>query len=272
MAVGKYLAFAAFIIFAGTGIAIGYTGGSLLVGYVAYLSPWLPGWLWILVAAILTGGVAVTAISTAGAIATLAPNFRAFKICLSLLLLLVSLELSITTLVHHRHLMLYEALQLYMGRAMNATTVGYGSNISDTQLWDEIQEEMNCCGVADYKDWFTTSFGNGTDVPDSCCLLVMDDCGKDVASKVDPSDDIITEGCLPVISGAISKDYYTLGKGVWVPVCTMHIALLVLLVAASMFMQEGHMARNLYIFSVSAVKLNSEDGKYCLLNDKLGEA
>ncbi|XP_076044345.1 uncharacterized protein LOC143027135 isoform X4 [Oratosquilla oratoria] len=195
----------------GTGIAIGYTGGSLLVGYVAYLSPWLPGWLWILVAAILTGGVAVTAISTAGAIATLAPNFRAFKI-------------------------------------------------------------MNCCGVADYKDWFTTSFGNGTDVPDSCCLLVMDDCGKDVASKVDPSDDIITEGCLPVISGAISKDYYTLGKGVWVPVCTMHIALLVLLVAASMFMQEGHMARNLYIFSVSAVKLNSEDGKYCLLNDKLGEA
>ena len=44
-----------------------------------------------------------------------------------------------------------------------------------------------------------------------------------------------------------------------------------LVVVASMFMQEGHMARNLYIFSVPAVVHNSEDHKYRLLNDKLEE-
>lgn len=63
----------------GTGIAVGYTGGSLLTAYVAYLSPWLPGWLWIAVGIIMVLGVGITATSTAGAIATLAPKPKAFK-------------------------------------------------------------------------------------------------------------------------------------------------------------------------------------------------
>lgn len=52
---------------------------------------------------------------------------------------------------------------------------------------------MNCCGVVSYKDWFLTTFGNGTDVPDSCCLLVVEGCGKGVANLADPDDEVITE-------------------------------------------------------------------------------
>lgn len=52
---------------------------------------------------------------------------------------------------------------------------------------------MNCCGTASYKDWFATAFGNGTDVPDSCCLIIEPGCGKNVADVVYPGDQVITE-------------------------------------------------------------------------------
>lgn len=58
---------------------------------------------------------------------------------------------------------------------------------------------MNCCGVESYEDWFPTSYGNGTDVPDSCCLLISEGCGKDIKNTVDPADDIETEVSLLVI-------------------------------------------------------------------------
>lgn len=253
MAVAKYLAFAAFIIFAGTGIAVGYTGGSLLTAYVAYLSPWIPRWLWMAVATIMTLGVGITATSTAGAIATLAPNPKAFKTCLSLLLLMVITELTATGLVYQKQHILGQALSSFMGNAMQDTAVSYGSDASNTALWDEIQSEMNCCGVTDYKDWFATAFGNGTDVPDSCCLLIEDGCGKGIINVLDPADDIITEGCLPTIIHDISLDYHSLSEGVWLPVCAMHVALMVLLIASSMFLQESYTASNLRVYSVTSL-------------------
>ncbi|XP_066971126.1 tetraspanin-4-like [Macrobrachium rosenbergii] len=267
MAVAKYLAFAAFIIFAGTGIAVGYTGGSLLTAYVAYLSPWLPRWLWMAVSSIMTLGVAITATSTAGAISTLAPNPKAFKTCLSLLLLMVVTELCGTMFVYKKQNILGEALSSFMNNSMEATASSYGSDLSNTQLWDEIQSEMNCCGINDYKDWFDTAFGNGTDVPDSCCLLVEEGCGKGMANAVDPDDDIITEGCLPTVISNISLDYHSLSKGVWLPVCAMHVALIVLLMASSMFLQEGsYTATNLHVYTVTALQ-PSPSHKYHPLED-----
>lgn len=52
---------------------------------------------------------------------------------------------------------------------------------------------MNCCGTEDYEDWFDTTFGNGTDVPDSCCLLISEGCGKGIKNDVTPEDDIETQ-------------------------------------------------------------------------------
>ncbi|XP_071515172.1 CD151 antigen-like [Panulirus ornatus] len=266
MAVAKYIAFAAFIILAGTGIAVAYTGASLLTSYVAYLSPWVPGWLWIAVGMILVLGVAIMATSTVGAIATLAPRPRAFKMCLSLLLVMVVSEIAATALIYQKQKILGQALSTYMGNSMGTTEADYGSNLSDTQLWDEIQMEMNCCGTANYKDWFATTFGNGTDVPDSCCLIVETGCGKDIADVEYPGDQVITEGCLPTVLQAIGLDYHTLSRGVWLPVCAMHVALMVLLVATSMFLQESYTASNLRVFSVSAV-LPSNTHKYQVLDN-----
>lgn len=78
--------------FQGTGIAVGYTGGSLLTAYVAYLSPWMPPWLWMAVGLIMVLGVAITATSSVGAIATLAPKPHAFKIVSKVLSVYVYIE------------------------------------------------------------------------------------------------------------------------------------------------------------------------------------
>ena len=55
-----------------TGLAIGYAGSSLLMLYVAYLSPWIPPWLWISVGVLMVTGVFITAVGTSGAIGTMA--------------------------------------------------------------------------------------------------------------------------------------------------------------------------------------------------------
>ncbi|KAK4295193.1 hypothetical protein Pmani_032230 [Petrolisthes manimaculis] len=267
MAVAKYIAFATFIVLAGTGIAVVYTGCSLLTAYVAYLSPWLPAWVWVVVSAVMALGVGITATSTAGAISVLAPNRHAFKLCLSLLLVAVLTELSATLLVYQKQQLLGQALTSFMRHRMVVTQSDYGTNISDTQLWDEIQLEKNCCGTDDFKDWFATTYGNGTNVPDSCCLIVETGCGRDISKSADPTDDIITEGCLPTVVQALKLDYSTLSRGVWLPVIAMHVALLLLLVATSIFMQERMKGVGSRVFSVSAVLPITHSHKYASLHD-----
>lgn len=62
--------------------------------------------------------------------------------CLSLLLLMVVTELAGTTLVYKKQHVLGQALSSYMAHSMHVTSVDYGLNVSDTQLWDEIQMEV----------------------------------------------------------------------------------------------------------------------------------
>ncbi|KAG0717325.1 CD63 antigen [Chionoecetes opilio] len=267
MAAAKYIAFATFIILAGTGLAVGYTGASLLTAYAAYLSPWIPVWLWVAVGSVLVLGIMITAVSTVGAIATLAPNPKAFKMCLSLLLLAVVVEIASTLMLYQKRELFLQSLTQHMNQKMTMSEAAYGFNVSDTQMWDEIQLEMNCCGIEDYEDWFATSFGNGTDVPDSCCLLISEGCGKDMSNSVDPQDDIVTDGCLPTIIDALKRDCQILSRGVWLPVCVMHVALLVLLLATSVFLQEGYTDSNFQLYSASVV-LPSPSRKYkTLAND-----
>ncbi|XP_045113694.1 tetraspanin-4-like [Portunus trituberculatus] len=267
MAVAKYIAFATFIIMAGTGIALGYTGASLLSSYVAYLSPWVPVWLWLAVGSVMVLGVMITAISTVGAISTLAPNPKGFKMCLSLLLMAIVTEMGTTVLVYQKKALFLNSLSLHMKQEMEVSEAAYGANISDTQMWDEIQLEMNCCGTEDYEDWFDTAFGNGTDVPDSCCLLISEGCGKGIKNDVTPEDDIETEGCLPTLIDDFKRDAETLSRGVWLPVCAMHVALFVLLLATSVFLHEGYTDSNFRLYSTSDV-LPSPTRKYkTLVND-----
>lgn len=35
----------------------------------------------------------------------------------------------------------------------------------------------------------------------------------------------LTQGCLPTVLHSIGIDYHSLSRGVWLPVCAMHVAL-----------------------------------------------
>ena len=46
--------------------------------------------------------------------------------------------------------------------------------------------QLNCCGAQEYMDWKNTTFGqNGDSVPDSCCILDAEDCGKGILKVPD---------------------------------------------------------------------------------------
>lgn len=62
---------------------------------------------------------------------------------MSLLLVAVLTELSATLLVYQKQQLLGHALTSFMKHRMVVTQSDYGTNISDTQLWDEIQLEAS---------------------------------------------------------------------------------------------------------------------------------
>jgi len=77
---------------------------------------------------------------------------------------------------------------------MNETMFQY--NVT-SKFWDFVQQNYQCCGVLEYKDWFSTPDFNFDNVPDSCCLGgKVQDCGS---KKVNP-ENIFTDGCLDPVS------------------------------------------------------------------------
>jgi CD63 antigen len=59
-----------------------------------------------------------------------------------------------------------------------------------TKTWDLIQEELQCCGSANYTDWSLPNLGI---VPDSCCKVVVKGCGINPDLKA-----INQEGCFTI--------------------------------------------------------------------------
>lgn len=66
-----------------------------------------------------------------------------------------------------------------------------------TETWDIMQSDFKCCGVATYKDWNTTPFGQGKNVPDTCCKTITDGCGNNQGGKPESeaANTIYTQGC-----------------------------------------------------------------------------
>jgi len=55
--------------------------------------------------------------------------------------------------------------------------------IGITLAWDNMQQELKCCGVNNYTDWRnSTILGETEAVPDSCCIKKTTDCGFNVRS------------------------------------------------------------------------------------------
>uniref|UniRef100_A0AAA9TQH8 Tetraspanin n=1 Tax=Bos taurus TaxID=9913 RepID=A0AAA9TQH8_BOVIN len=56
------------------------------------------------------------------------------------------------------------------------------NNVGLKNAWNIIQAEMHCCGVTDYKDWFSV-LGENT-VPDRCCMENSQGCGQNNTTLV----------------------------------------------------------------------------------------
>lgn len=82
-----------------------------------------------------------------------------------------------------------------------------------TQTWDIMQENIGCCGTTDYRDWANTTFSDGEDVPDSCCLSDVTGCGMGVLrlNETLASMRIHTKGCFSIFSEQIKANVAAVG-------------------------------------------------------------
>jgi len=233
----RILAFPAFITFATTGFALLYLLAKVLVTHVAYLSPWMPSWIWIMLGGLTGLAVAVIVVGVMGGIAAMSRNQRVLDVSLFLVIAIILVEMIASVGMVSKRDVFYEDLGRSLQQTMEVSLGKYIDNSTDTQLWDEIQSEQNCCGILSYMDWAKSGYGNGSDVPDSCCLLIDDDCGRGVIGEMNPEDDIVTDGCLPSTMNGMVSDNGQLARDIWTPVVCLH-GLLLLLIAVAHRLKE----------------------------------
>ena len=74
-------------------------------------------------------------------------------------------------------------------------------NEAFTTTWDLVQQNVECCGVTDYKDWeirYNETTPTAQVVPNSCCIDgIVDKCGARPDFNVDK---IYTSGCFSKFS------------------------------------------------------------------------
>lgn len=77
-----------------------------------------------------------------------------------------------------------------------------------TDTWNIIQFDFNCCGVQAYTDWKDTDFGGSGNVPDSCCLEEMTECGKGVGNlpESEAKNKIHTRGCFATFETTVQEN------------------------------------------------------------------
>ncbi|XP_032801942.1 CD63 antigen-like isoform X1 [Petromyzon marinus] len=81
---------------------------------------------------------------------------------------------------------------------------------------DNMQKELQCCGVVHYQDWFnstnwvTSDPNNPNSVPDSCCLNVTSGCGQDIRFK-NATAIIYTKGCVEKLEATMKENIVLVG-------------------------------------------------------------
>ncbi|XP_028264867.1 CD63 antigen [Parambassis ranga] len=81
---------------------------------------------------------------------------------------------------------------------------------------DHLQEGLKCCGVNSSADWKSFS-SDGKSVPDSCCLNVTKDCGKNAMGD---AKKVHTEGCHDAVEAVLKQNV------LWVIIAALVIAFL----------------------------------------------
>ena len=101
----------------------------------------------------------------------------------------------------------------------------YGKNAAHNYRIDKLQQDLNCCGAADYTDWFSIGSSLCQDstssscVPKSCCKTDFASCTfVDVPQllKNDAEATIFTQGCVdPLVSVLTRNLNILLGFGIF---------------------------------------------------------
>ncbi|XP_070835559.1 tetraspanin 37 [Chaetodon trifascialis] len=107
------------------------------------------------------------------------------------------------------------------------------SQDANSRAIDVMQEELQCCGVHDYKDWLETSWFNCTGgllVPRSCCNSTFSSCN----GTVDQPWQLYTQGCQVKLQVALQ---FVLSFIIWG-------SLLVFLLEAVLFLTVAQLMRD----------------------------
>lgn len=97
------------------------------------------------------------------------------------------------------------ALFFYSGSTVDDWSTGfykdvmksYGHDEEASKFIDAFDRSLSCCGSDSYRDWAQIEWSQNSNVPDSCCKEVKEDCGK--GRLTNPNEEIYTTGCMKVI-------------------------------------------------------------------------
>ena len=115
--------------------------------------------------------------------------------------------------------------------ALRSSLETYGStgdNSKITIAWDNVQMGLECCGIVNASDWKQTPFGqkdSGKNVPDSCCRIQSEGCGR--GKLFDPYDDgLHSKGCFEKFENFVKRNLMFVG-GAGIAIATIQILMVI---------------------------------------------
>jgi CD63 antigen len=92
--------------------------------------------------------------------------------------------------------------------ALTDQVKNYNSTIpATTETWDELQNDLQCCGISNYTDWNNNDlFKQQHSVPDSCCISYSQNCGRFTNATV-----IHQNGCLGQVENTLKTNVLAVG-------------------------------------------------------------
>lgn len=115
---------------------------------------------------------------------------------------------------------LSEVFQKYTGSSQDA----------NSRAVDATQEELQCCGVNDYRDWLETTWFHqtgGLEVPHSCCNTTFPSCN----GTLDLPEQLYAEGCHLKLEKALQ---YVLNFIIWTSPLVFLLEVVLLLMVAQL--------------------------------------
>lgn len=94
-------------------------------------------------------------------------------------------------------------------KGLNSTMYEYKTNNETVQLWDDLQESLDCCGTKSYKDWLQV-LNTTSELPASCCLSQPSEL-QPLPSCTITSKDLHKTPCFSALGDAMRSNLSTIG-------------------------------------------------------------